>query len=297
MIEFEKVLIKESPDAIIVVGDVNSTIACGLTAKKMGISLIHVEAGLRSFDMDMPEEINRILTDRISDLLFVTEKSGIENLLSEGIPEKNIHFVGHVMIDSLIYYLPKIKSSKILDEMNLNANEFVLMTLHRPSNVDERDPLEKLVRFFNKVAEKRKVVFPIHPRTKNNLSKYELDTLIDANVILSDPIGYLDFQNLLLNCEVVITDSGGIQEESTYLGVQCITLRNSTERPVTSDIGTNQVVGTDLEKAYNIFNKIIDGEKKEGTIPELWDGQAAERIVSVISNELSVISDECLVLK
>lgn len=292
MIEFEKVLIKESPDAIIVVGDVNSTIACGLTAKKMGISLIHVEAGLRSFDMDMPEEINRILTDRISDLLFVTEKSGIENLLNEGTPEKNIHFVGHVMIDSLIYYLPKIKSSKILDEMNLNANEFVLMTLHRPSNVDERDPLEKLVRFFNKVAEKRKVVFPIHPRTKNNLSKYGLDTLIDANVILSDPIGYLDFQNLLLNCEVVITDSGGIQEESTYLGVQCITLRNSTERPVTSDIGTNQVVGTDLDKAYNIFNKIIDGEKKEGTIPELWDGLAAERIVSVISNELSVISDE-----
>ncbi|MCO6474660.1 MAG: UDP-N-acetylglucosamine 2-epimerase (non-hydrolyzing) [Melioribacteraceae bacterium] len=282
MIEFEKVLIKESPDAIIVVGDVNSTIACGLTAKKLGVSLIHVEAGLRSFDMDMPEEINRILTDRISDLLFVTEKSGIENLLREGTPEENIHFVGHVMIDSLVYYLPKIKNSKILEEMNLSAGEFVLVTLHRPSNVDEKEPLEKLVQFFNRIAEKRKVVFPVHPRTKNNLKRYDLDNLINDDVILCDPIGYLDFQNLLMNCGVVITDSGGIQEESTYLGVQCITLRNSTERPITSEVGTNQVVGTDLDKAYAVFEKIIGGDIKQGSIPELWDGRAAERIVETI---------------
>jgi len=282
MIEFEKVLIKESPDAIIVVGDVNSTIACGLTAKKMGVSLIHVEAGLRSFDMDMPEEINRILTDRISDMLFVTEKSGIENLLREGTPKENIHFVGHVMIDSLVYYLPKIKNSSILDEMNLQPNDFVLVTLHRPSNVDEKEPLEKLVRFFNKIAEKRKVVFPVHPRTRNNLKRYNLDTLINDDVILCDPIGYLDFQNLLMNCGVVITDSGGIQEESTYLGVQCITLRNSTERPITAEVGTNQVVGTDLEKAYNVFEKIVAGEIKQGKTPELWDGHTAERIVETI---------------
>ena len=282
MIEFEKVLLKEKPDYVLVVGDVNSTIACSLTAKKLHIKVIHVEAGLRSFDMGMPEEVNRVLTDRISDLLFVTEKSGIENLRNEGVPDEKVHFVGNVMIDSVKHYIPKTESSKILDDYSLEKQKYVLVTLHRPSNVDEENQLRKLFKLLNRIAEERKIIFPIHPRTRKNLEKFGLTDNVSSSIILTDPIGYIDFLTLTRNAELILTDSGGIQEESTYLGVQCITLRTSTERPVTVDVGTNQLLGTDLELAEKTALEVLNGNIKKGRIPELWDGAAAERIVGML---------------
>jgi UDP-N-acetylglucosamine 2-epimerase (non-hydrolysing) len=279
MVEFEKILLQEKPDFVLVVGDVNSTIACSLTAKKLHIKVIHVEAGLRSFDMKMPEEVNRVLTDRISDYLFVTEKSGLENLKNEGVPDEKVFFVGNVMIDSLIYYQSKVGKSKILQHFDVSPQSYILVTLHRPSNVDTKESLKRLVKFLNRLGEERKVIFPIHPRTKNNLERYSLSGSLSKSVILSEPIGYIDFQALIKNAELIVTDSGGIQEESTYLGVQCITLRTSTERPVTVEIGTNQLIGVDLEKAEIACLDVLSGNKKEGKIPELWDGMAAERIV------------------
>ncbi len=282
MIEFEKILIQEKPDLIIVVGDVNSTIACSLTAKKLHIKVVNVEAGLRSFDMEMPEEVNRILTDRISDYLFVTEKSGLENLKNEGVSDDKVFFVGNVMIDSLIYYLPKSEKSNIHTELGIEKGKYVLITLHRPSNVDTKVSLEKLVHFLNILSDERKVVFPIHPRTKNNLSKFGLMETLSDNIILTDPIGYIDFQALTKNAELVVTDSGGIQEETTYLGVQCITLRTSTERPSTVEVGTNQLIGLDLDKAEAACLSVLNGNLKDGVIPELWDGNAAKRIVDIL---------------
>jgi UDP-N-acetylglucosamine 2-epimerase (non-hydrolysing) len=286
MIEFEKILVQEKPDLVIVVGDVNSTIACTLTASKLHIKTVHVEAGLRSGDREMPEEINRILTDSIADYLFVTEKSGIENLKKEGIPDDKVFFVGNAMIDSLTYYLKKAENTTILKDFELLPLNFVLVTLHRPSNVDTPEQITKLFNLLNEVAKKRKIIFPIHPRTKNNLAKFNLLDSLDENVILTDPIGYLDFLSLIKNAELILTDSGGIQEESTYLGVQCITLRNSTERPVTVEVGTNQLLGSDLDAAKQAALAVLDGKKKQGTIPELWDGHAAERIVGILVKEL-----------
>ena len=287
MVEFEKILIQEKPDMVLVVGDVNSTIACSLTAKKLHIKVIHVEAGLRSFDMEMPEEVNRILTDRISDYLFVTEQSGLDNLKNEGVSDDKIFFVGNVMIDSLIHYQPKVDQSNVLKHFELLPLNFVLVTLHRPSNVDTKESLEKLVGFLNRLAKERKIVFPIHPRTKNNLGKFNLLETLDDKIILTDPIGYIDFQALTKNAELVVTDSGGIQEETTYLGVQCITLRTSTERPSTVDVGSNQLIGLDLEKAEVACLDVLAGNKKEGTIPELWDGNAAVRIVETLLKEIN----------
>jgi UDP-N-acetylglucosamine 2-epimerase (non-hydrolysing) len=330
MIEFEKVLLEEKPNLVIVVGDVNSTIACSLTAVKLGIKVAHIEAGLRSFDRSMPEEINRILTDSISDYLFVTEKSGLENLEHEGINRSKVHFVGNVMIDSLAYYLPKIEKREMEDagdekkntstppidrgkrlsmtnEMKkLNSQQstnfskttklvpgitnyfhpttnYILVTMHRPSNVDDRDRLAELLKMLNRMAEKRKVLFPVHPRTRNNIEKFELSSEISGNLIITEPIGYLDFISLIKNAEVILTDSGGIQEESTYLGVQCVTLRPSTERPVTVEIGTNHLVGDSFVEAERVVYEILSGQKKKGKIPELWDGKAAERIIQVIT--------------
>lgn len=282
MVEFEKVLIQEKPNMVLVVGDVNSTIACSLTAKKLHIKVVHVEAGLRSFDMKMPEEINRILTDRISDYLFVTEKSGLENLKYEGVSDDKIFFVGNVMIDSLIHYLPKSETSNIHHQLGIEKGSYVLITLHRPSNVDTKESLEKLIHFLNTLSNKRKVVFPIHPRTKNNLDIFGLLERLSNDIILTDPIGYIDFQALTKNAELVVTDSGGIQEETTYLGVQCITLRTSTERPSTVDVGTNQLIGIDLVKAETACLNILSGNKKVGSVPELWDGNTAERIVDIL---------------
>jgi len=282
MIEFEKVLINEKPDLIIVVGDVNSTAACSVVAVKMGIKIAHVEAGLRSYDRTMPEEINRLLTDQIADYFFVTEKSGIENLKREGVPEKKIFFVGNVMIDSLVHYLPKLEKSNIKSKLKIDAEKFVLVTLHRPANVDSHDFLNELVTFLNDIASKRPVIFPIHPRTRKNLEKYNLIRLLSKSVHLTEPIGYTDFLYLTKNAELIITDSGGIQEESTYLGVQCITVRDNTERPITVELGTNQLIGTDLAKVKSAAMEVLEGKIKSGSIPELWDGHSAERITSIL---------------
>lgn len=289
MMEFEKVLLNEKPDLVIVVGDVNSTIACSLVAAKLHIKTAHVEAGLRSFDRDMPEEINRLLTDAIADYLFVTEKSGMEHLKNEGVSDDKVFFTGNVMIDSLVRYLPKAEQSAILEEYCLNKSNYILVTLHRPSNVDSKEYLEKLIHLLNTVSEKRKLLFPIHPRTKNNMQQFGLEGLLGKNVILTDPIGYIDFLSITKNAELIITDSGGIQEESTYLGVQCITVRNNTERPVTVDVGTNQLIGTDLEKVEKTALEVLSGKIKNGGIPELWDGRAAERITAIIAEKLQAV--------
>jgi UDP-N-acetylglucosamine 2-epimerase (non-hydrolysing) len=291
MIEFEKILLEKKPDLIVVVGDVNSTIACTLTAAKLHIKTAHVEAGLRSFDRKMPEELNRLLTDQISDFLFVTEKSGLENLKKDGIPDEKVFFVGNVMIDSLAYFLSKAQRSDALEKYNLGPSNYVLVTLHRPSNVDSKEQLDKILNMLNSIAQKRKIIFPIHPRTKSNIDRYSLLNKIDPNVILCDPIGYIDFLNLLRNSELVITDSGGIQEETTYLGVQCITVRESTERPITVEIGTNHLVGNDFKKAEITANNILNGSSKKGTIPNLWDGKAAERISEIIVSKLNNINN------
>jgi len=284
MIEFEKILIAEKPDLVIVVGDVNSTVACSLTAVKLGIKVAHVEAGLRSFDRIMPEEINRILTDSISDYLFVTEQSGVDNLLHEGISKEKIYFVGNVMIDSLVYYLPKAEKSKVLEDYELEKGKYILVTMHRPSNVDNEDGLRGLMNMLNELAKEHKILFPMHPRTKHNLAKFGISTDNDLakNIIITEPIGYIDFLCLTKNAELVITDSGGIQEETTFLGVQCITLRDNTERPSTVEIGTNNLIGTDLVKAALAVNNVIAGHSKSGNIPELWDGKTAERIIKVV---------------
>ena len=284
MIEFEKVLLKEKPDLVIVVGDVNSTIACSLTAVKLGIKVAHVEAGLRSFDRKMPEEINRILTDSISDCLFVTEQSGLDNLKLEGVADSKVHFVGNVMIDSLIKYLPKTETSKICNHFDLQKNNYVLVTMHRPSNVDAPDKLKTLIEMLNRLAIRKKVLFPVHPRTKKNIERFGLEEDISEKLIITDPVGYIDFISLIEHAELILTDSGGIQEESTWLGVQCITLRTSTERPITIEIGTNHLVGDDFEKAENTALSILSGNKKIGKIPKLWDGHAAERIVEILVN-------------
>jgi UDP-N-acetylglucosamine 2-epimerase (non-hydrolysing) len=286
MIEFEKVLLSENPDLVIVVGDVNSTIACTLVASKLNIKTAHIEAGLRSFDREMPEEINRILTDAISDFLFVTEKSGLKNLKNEGIPDNKMFFTGNVMIDCLVSFLPLAEKSTILKEYELRRKNYILVTLHRPSNVDTEKELNGLLNLLNTISQERKVIFPIHPRTKSNINIFGLNNLVGKNVILTEPIGYIDFLALTKNAELIITDSGGIQEESTYLGVQCITVRNNTERPITVEIGTNHLVGINSAKIEQAALNILAGKIKVGKIPELWDGKAAERISKIIIDNL-----------
>lgn len=282
MVEFEKVLIEEKPDLVIVVGDVNSTIACSLTAVKLGIKIAHIEAGLRSFDRTMPEEINRLLTDSISDFLFVTEKSGLDNLAKEGIEKSKMFFVGNVMIDSLLYYLPKVEKSKILKKFDLQSSNYILITLHRPSNVDNKENLSALVSLIQELSLKIKIIFTVHPRTRKNLEKYNLFKNFKDNIQLSDPIGYIDFISLIKNSSFVITDSGGIQEETSFLGIPCVTLRTTTERPVTVKMGTNYLVGDDLQRAKNLSFEILDNKYKKGKTPKLWDGKSAERIVNTL---------------
>jgi len=286
MTGFEKVLLVEKPDLIIVVGDVNSTIACTLTAAKLKIKTAHIEAGLRSFDRDMPEEINRILTDSISDFLFVTEQSGIDNLKSEGIQQEKIYFVGNVMIDSLINYLQKTNPVKTLDKYKVEKNNFVLVTMHRPSNVDSPEQLSDIIDMLNKLSELRRIIFPVHPRTMKNLETFSLINKLNKEILITQPIGYLEFIVLLKNCELALTDSGGIQEETTYLGIQCITTRTTTERPVTTELGTNFLVGVDFSKAYEKAKSILSGNMKNGIIPPLWDGKTADRITEALKTNL-----------
>ncbi len=287
MIEFEKILLAENPDVVLVVGDVNSTIACSITAAKLGIKVAHVEAGLRSFDRTMPEEINRILTDSISDYLFVTEKSGLVNLKNEGVPEDKIFFVGNVMIDSLINYLPKIRSNGSEKIFNLDPKNYILVTIHRPSNVDDIENLKITIDLLNKISKIKPVLFPIHPRTANRIKEFDLESQINSNVKIIDPVGYLEFIALMKNAFAVITDSGGIQEETTYLKVPCITLRHNTERPITIEEGTNYLVGNDLQKTYNLVYGFQKGDMKESKIPDLWDGKASERIVNTLISKLN----------
>ena len=285
MIDFEKVCLEQKPDMVLVVGDVNSTVACSLVAAKLHIPVVHVEAGLRSFDRKMPEEINRLVTDALSDLLFVTEKSGIENLRNEGVDPQKVHFVGNVMIDSLAFFMEKARESKILEELNLQPREYALVTLHRPSNVDDPENFAKILTAFEEIQQHIQIVFPIHPRTRKNLETLGLNGRIEKmkNLKLLPPIGYLDFANLTQNCRFVMTDSGGIQEETTYLGIPCMTLRENTERPVTIEVGTNELVGPNTEEILKYAHQILEGKWKKGAIPELWDGHAAERIVDVLA--------------
>lgn len=284
MLSFEKIVIEEKPDLIIVVGDVNSTLACSLVAKKLSIPVAHVESGLRSFDREMPEEINRILTDVIADYLFVSEKSGLINLQKEGIAKEKVFFVGNIMIDSLVHFLEQAEKSDIMKKLKVENNDYILVTFHRPRNVDTEIYLDKLVKFLNNIANMKKVVFPIHPRTKKNMKKYGFS--FNDNVISTEPVGYIDFLTLMKNAFLVVTDSGGIQEETTYLGVQCITVRDNTERPSTVEIGTNQLIGTDLDRVEIAVNEILNGKVKKGNIPELWDGKTAGRIVDILIRKI-----------
>lgn len=281
---FEPVVLEHKPDAVLVVGDVNSTIACGLVAVKLGVKLIHVEAGLRSGDRTMPEEINRVLTDSISDLLFCTEQSGVNNLLREGISPKRIHMVGHVMIDTLLRNKEKAKKSNILNLLNLDGDDFAVLTLHRPSNVDDPVIFGRILDALTIIQNDMPVIFPIHPRTRKNLMSCSLGKRLEEmpGFRLTDPLGYLDFLKLMSNAKVVLTDSGGIQEETTVLKVPCITLRENTERPITAEIGTNQIVGTDPQKILAAYRNATSGNWREPQIPPLWDGKAAKRIVDII---------------
>jgi UDP-N-acetylglucosamine 2-epimerase (non-hydrolysing) len=280
MKRIEPVLVERKPDGVLVVGDVNSTIAAALVAKKLGIAVVHVEAGLRSFDRSMPEEINRVLTDAISDLLLITEESGRVNLVHEGIDVKRIHMVGNLMIDSLHRHLEQARQSKILAELGLVGQRFGMVTLHRPANVDQEEPLEEILGALEIIAQEIPLIWPVHPRTKQRLTNRKSGRPL-KNVRLLDPLGYLDFLCLQAASGVILTDSGGIQEESTVLGVPCLTVRENTERPVTIEYGTNRLVGT---RKASIVAGWEESKKdpKQGRIPPLWDGQAGLRCHSVL---------------
>jgi UDP-N-acetylglucosamine 2-epimerase (non-hydrolysing) len=288
MIEFEKVLNKFQPELVIVVGDVNSTIACSLVAIKLGIKVAHVEAGLRSFDRTMPEEINRILTDAVSDFLFVTEQSGLDNLEHEGIDPKKVFFAGNVMIDSLLYFLDKSKKSHIKSKLDIDSRPYALVTLHRPVNVDIKGNFERILSAFELIEKEVQIVFPVHPRTRKMIKQFDLEKRIGNmnNLRLSDPVGYLDFLNLMQSARFILTDSGGIQEETTYLGIPCITMRESTERPVTLQLGTNSLVGSDTDLIVRETMAILNNHQKKGSIPPFWDGKAAGRIVNILAEKL-----------
>lgn len=289
MIRLEKVIAVYKPDLLVVVGDVNSTFAAALTANKLGIKVAHLESGLRSSDRTMPEEINRILTDEISDYFFVTEQSGLRNLEREGKPKEAVHFVGNTMIDTLVAFEDKINAAPVFEALGIEPKEYVLMTMHRPSNVDNRDGLEKLVQLLKgltqRLTQNLAVVFPIHPRTVKKLKDFDLYEEIASNVkiITTEPLDYFSFQKLIANCCLVITDSGGIQEETTFKQVPCLTLRPNTERPSTVDVGSNKLMDFVVEDVIREVNSIKGGNFKKGIIPPLWDGKATERIVEVIS--------------
>jgi UDP-N-acetylglucosamine 2-epimerase (non-hydrolysing) len=288
MLKFEPVLDEVNPFAVLVVGDVNSTIACGLVAVKKQIPLIHVEAGLRSYDREMPEEINRILTDQLSDLLLTTERAAADNLLKEGVVAQRIHFAGNVMIDSLLTNCKQAVS--IADtlhnyacNLSIAESDYALLTLHRPSNVDDPETLAKLMKVISEVSLKLPVIFPVHPRTQQKIAAAGLlKDLSPERVIMLPPVSYLEMLGLMQAAKLVLTDSGGLQEETTALGVPCITLRENTERPITVTEGTNTIVGTDPLKIMQCVDEVLQTGGKSGRVPEYWDGQAAKRIVTEI---------------
>ena len=284
MERFEPVLLEEAPDLVLVVGDTNSTLACALVAAKLHVPVAHVEAGLRSFDRSMPEEINRVVTDAVSDLLFVSEPSGLENLRREGAPEECTFFVGNVMIDALLRHRKRAQQSDILERCRVESKAYAVLTLHRPANVDDRDTLSGLLKALEDVQARVPVVFPAHPRTLARLKEFGLLSRTEAmsNLQLLGPLGYLDFLRLMGEARVVLTDSGGIQEETTILGVPCLTLRENTERPATVESGLNQVVGRDPRRIREGLERVLKGGVVVGKRPEKWDGHAGERIVQVL---------------
>ena len=285
MVEFEKVVNAEKPDLVIVVGDVNSTVACSLVSAKLLVPVAHVEAGLRSFDRTMPEELNRRVTDVLADLLFVSEPSGITNLRNEGCADSKVFFVGNVMIDSLVRFREKARRSKKKESLGVAEKQYALVTLHRPSNVDVKENLTNVLMMLDGIARHHQVVFPIHPRTRKMIEDFGLSEKIhlSKNLLLCEPLGYLDFLCLLETAGVVITDSGGIQEETTYLGVPCLTMRENTERPVTVQEGTNRLIGFDYGLAARVAEEVFNGKFKSGRIPQLWDGKASDRIAKIIT--------------
>lgn len=290
MKRFEPLLDEHNPAAVLVVGDVNSTIACALVAVKKNITVIHVEAGLRSNDRAMPEEINRVLTDQISDILFITEKKAIDNLKREGVDESRVHFVGNVMIDTLMRHRDiAVAADKTLSDAPHSElftgpdNAYAVLTMHRPSNVDDPVVLERLLKVLRELSDELPIVFPIHPRTEARIKDAGLSSYLDTpRIYQRPPLGYLELLGLMQHARLVLTDSGGLQEETTALGIPCITLRENTERPITVEDGTNTIVGTDPALIRKAFDEIMSTGGKAGRVPELWDGKAAERIVPIL---------------
>lgn len=289
MMRFEEFVENARPDVIIVVGDVNSTLAAALVAAKLHIPVAHVEAGLRSFDRAMPEEINRVLTDAISDFLFITERSAEKNLVAEGIPASRIYFVGNVMIDALLANRKRAEASDVLDRLRLEAHKFAVLTLHRPSNVDDREALGRIVEALKVVGGMMPIIFPAHPRTIKNLEGFGLLDGLEkgGRVRITQPLGYIDFLRLTDTAAMVLTDSGGLQEETTVLGVPCITLRENTERPVTVEQGTNVLVGNDTARIIAAAKEAVKSGRRTARIPEHWDGRAADRIVAILKDHFS----------
>jgi UDP-N-acetylglucosamine 2-epimerase (non-hydrolysing) len=285
MKRFEPVVITEKPDWVLVVGDVNSTLACALVCVKLGVKVAHVEAGLRSRDRTMPEEINRLLTDQIADLLFTTSKDADQNLLAEGIPAERIRFVGNVMIDSLVKNLEGAKQSKIKEQLLLNEVGYAILTLHRPSNVDNKLTFSRILDALEQISDSLPIIFPVHPRTRKTIADLGLGERVEQikNLRLIDPLGYLDFLNLYSSARLVLTDSGGIQEETTFLGIPCLTLRENTERPETVELGTNVIVGTDTRRIVGAARAALNGSLK-GSVRQLpfWDGHASKRILDTL---------------
>ena len=299
MKRFEPVVLDWRPELIVVVGDVNSTLAAALVAAKLGVRLAHVEAGLRSFDMTMPEEINRKLADAVSDFLFVTEESGVRNLREEGVQEGRVFLVGNTMIDTLLRFRRAASQSAILQNLGLrddsgNNHAYAVLTLHRPANVDDPAVLRQLLESLAEVSRSLPILFPIHPRSRERVESFGLGRYLrtdstkgpDSGVIAIPPLSYLDFLCLMDHARLVLTDSGGIQEETTVLGVPCLTLRENTERPVTLEHGTNQIVGRDPVRILSAATRILKGDAKRGAIPPLWDGHTAERIVRTVVQKL-----------
>ncbi len=284
MTRYETVCIEQNPDLVLVVGDVNSTLACSIVAKKLGKKVIHVEAGLRSGDMEMPEEVNRIVTDSITDYFFVTEKSGMDNLRAEGKSEENIFLIGNVMIDNLFYQVEKLKTidgnELASTEIKQKYPEYGVITLHRPSNVDDKSTLAGIIHALSEISRDLPLIFPIHPRTKKTMDAFNIQT--PDTIVLTEPMPYMDFLNLFKDAKVVLTDSGGIQEETTALGIPCITMRENTERPITIDKGTNVLVGASPERIIEAGINITDSAQSEMKLPEMWDGKAAERLLGLL---------------
>jgi UDP-N-acetylglucosamine 2-epimerase (non-hydrolysing) len=281
MKRIEPVLAEARPDVVVVMGDVNSTLAAALSAVKLGIPIAHVEAGLRSFDRTMPEETNRVLVDAISDYLFVTERAALANLSREGVAPEKIHFVGNVMIDTLLRFRDKAEHSDIVARLGVESGEYCVATLHRPANVDDPRRLRGLVGVIEKISSRVPVVFPVHPRTRKHLDGMKR---LNGRVILTEPLGYLDFLCLMSRARLLLTDSGGIQEEATILRVPCLVARDNTERPVTIEQGTNRLVGTDPERMFEAVVETLMCPMGRKEVPELWDGQASKRIVDVLQN-------------